>query len=129
MKKDLADVGYEELLTPEAVDSALKREGTTLVMINSVCGCSAGNARPAAKYVKMQSQYKKPDHFTTVFAGYDTDSVMRVREHSLPYPPSSPSMALFKNGNLVHFIERHQIEGNTAEGVAQLLLQAFNQHC
>lgn len=129
MKKELTDVGFEELLSKEAVDSALKKEGTTLVMINSVCGCSAGNARPAAKYAKMQNEHKKPDFFTTVFAGFDIESVARVRENTVPYPPSSPSMALFKNGKLVHFIERHQIEGNTAEGVAKMLLTAFEQHC
>lgn len=129
MKKDLTDVGYEELLTKESVDEALNREGTTLVMINSVCGCSAGNARPAAKFAKMQSEFKKPDHFTTVFAGYDVESVARVRENTLPYPPSSPSMALFKDGKLVHFIERYQIEGNSAEGVAKMLIEAFTQHC
>ena len=107
MKAELTEVGFEELLSAEAVDNAIKSDGTVLVMINSVCGCAAANARPA---VKMATKHgKTPDKFTTVFAGFDKEAVDQARKYMLPYPPSSPSIALFKDGRLVHFIERHHI--------------------
>ena len=127
MKADLTTVGFEELLTPEAVDSAISAEGTTLVMVNSVCGCAAGNARPA---VKMAIQHEKvPTRITTVFAGFDIESTARARQFMAPYPPSSPSIALFKDGKLVHFIERHQIEGRPADLIARNLMHAFDTYC
>jgi bacilliredoxin len=128
MKEELTDNGFAELLTPTEVDMQLKKQGTTLVMINSVCGCSAGSARPGLLMAVANSP-KKPDYLTTSFAGFDDDAVQKIREHLLPYPPSSPSIALFKNGQLVHFIERHQIEGRPAHAVATNLIHAFEQHC
>jgi len=128
MKAELTDNGFEDLETPELVDEYLNKEGTTLVMINSVCGCSAGAARPGVLMAVANSE-KKPDNLTTSFAGFDTDAVKRVREHLMPYPPSSPAIALFKNGELVHFIERHQIEGRPAQVIARNLIAAFEQHC
>jgi len=110
------------------VDNQLSKEGTTLVMINSVCGCSAGSARPGVILAVLNSD-KKPDHLTTTFAGFDIDAVRKLREHLLPYPPSSPAIALFKNGQLVHFIERHQIEGRPAQMIANNLINAFGQYC
>ena len=127
MRDDLATAGFEELYTSEAVENALKQEGTTLVVVNSVCGCAAANARPAAKLSLQNS--KRPDHLVTVFAGVDTDAVNTAREHMVPFPPSSPSMALFKNGELVHMIERHHIEGRPAEMIAENLTEAYNEHC
>lgn len=128
MRKDLTSEGFEEMRTAEEVDSVLgSKEGTVLVMINSVCGCAAGNARPAAK---MAAKHKKiPNKLTTVFAGQDKDAVAKVREYSMPYPPSSPSIALFKDGELVHFIERHHIEGRPAQMIAENLIQAFDEYC
>ncbi|HEY0356796.1 MAG TPA: BrxA/BrxB family bacilliredoxin, partial [Flavisolibacter sp.] len=105
-----------------------KQKGTTLVMINSVCGCSAGTARPGVIMAVMNTA-KKPDHITTCFAGYDMEAVQAVREHMMPYPPSSPSIALFKDGQLVHFIERHMIEGRSAQMIAQNLIGAFDAYC
>lgn len=128
MKEELTDNGFTELLTPTQVDAQLGKQGTTLVMINSVCGCSAGSARPGLLMAVANSQ-KKPDYLTTSFAGFDNDAVQKIREHLLPYPPSSPSIALFKNGQLVHFIERHQIEGTSAHAIASTLIHAFEQHC
>src|SRR5436309_11233095 len=110
MKEELTEHGFTELLSKEDVDNQLNQKGTTLVMINSVCGCSAGTARPGVLMAIMNTE-KKPDHLTTTFAGFDIEAVQTVREHLKPYPPSSPSIALFKDGALVHFIERHQIEG------------------
>lgn len=128
MKADLTNVGFEELLTPEKVDEVLsKTEGTVLVVINSVCGCAAANARPAAKMAIQNG--KKPDKITTVFAGFDSDAVQQARKYMLPYPPSSPSMALFKDGKLVHMIERHNIEGKPAEMIADNLKAAFDEYC
>ncbi|MBT8186333.1 MAG: BrxA/BrxB family bacilliredoxin [Croceitalea sp.] len=127
MRNDLATAGFEELYTSEAVEKALKQEGTTLVVVNSVCGCAAANARPAAK-LSLQHN-KKPDHLVTVFAGVDTDAVNTARAHMLPFPPSSPSMALFKNGELVHMIERHHIEGRPADMIAENLMAAYSEHC
>lgn len=128
MKEELTDYGFEELLTPEQVDKALDQKGTTLVMINSVCGCSAGSARPGVLMAVANTE-KKPDHLTTSFAGFDVDAIKKLREHLLPYPPSSPAIALFKDGQLVHFIERHQIEGRPAQLIASNLIAAFNEHC
>jgi len=128
MKEELTENGFKELLTHEEVENQLKQAGTTLIMINSVCGCSAGTARPGVLMAVMNSQ-KKPDHLTTTFAGFDVEAVQTVRQHLLPYPPSSPSIALFKDGQLVHFIERHQIEGRPAQMIAHNLISAFNQYC
>ena len=128
MKAELTDNGFEELVTPEEVDTALKSEGTTLVMINSVCGCAAGSARPAV-VMAVNNTDKKPDRLTTSFAGFDLAAVNRVREHLLPYPPSSPAIALFKDGQLVHIVERHQIEGRPAQMIASNLINAFEQYC
>ena len=128
MKEELTEHGFTELLTASEVDSQLSKEGTTLVMINSVCGCSAGSARPGVILAVLNTD-KKPDHLTTTFAGFDIDAVRKLREHLLPYPPSSPSIALFKNGQLVHFIERHQIEGRPAQMIANNLINAFEQYC
>ena len=128
MKEELTEHGFTELLTASEVDNQLSKEGTTLVMINSVCGCSAGSARPGVILAVLNSD-KKPDHLTTTFAGFDIDAVRKLREHLLPYPPSSPAIALFKNGQLVHFIERHQIEGRPAQMIASNLINAFEQYC
>lgn len=128
MKEELTENGFDELLTPDAVDEALKKEGTTLVMVNSVCGCSAGSARPGV-LMAVHNSVKRPDSLTTTFAGFDVDAVKRLREHLLPYPPSSPAIALFKDGQLVHMIERHMIEGRPAQMIAQNLMAAFEEYC
>ena len=128
MKEELTEHGFSELLTASEVDNQLSKQGTTLVMINSVCGCSAGTARPGV-ILAVHHAEKKPDHLTTTFAGFDIDAVRKLREHLLPYPPSSPAIALFKNGQLVHFIERHQIEGRPAQMIANNLINAFEQYC
>jgi putative YphP/YqiW family bacilliredoxin len=128
MKEELTDNGFNEMRTPDEVDTQLQQPGTTLVMINSVCGCSAGSARPGVLMAVHNAQ-KKPDHLTTSFAGFDIDAVNKLRQHLLPYPPSSPSIALFKDGQLVHFIERHQIEGRPAQMIAHNLIHAFEQYC
>jgi putative YphP/YqiW family bacilliredoxin len=128
MKEELTENGFSELLSSTEVESQLSKEGTTLVMINSVCGCSAGTARPGV-LMAVANSGKKPDYLTTSFAGFDVEAVRSLRQHLLPYPPSSPSIALFKNGQLVHFIERHQIEGRSAQMIAQNLIGAFEQHC
>ena len=127
MREDLTNVGFEELHTPEAVKAALAKEGTTLVVVNSVCGCAAANARPGAKM--SLNNPKKPDHAVTVFAGVAKEATDVARQHMVPFPPSSPSMALFKNGELVHMLERHHIEGRPAELIAQNLMDAYNEHC
>jgi len=128
MREDLTSVGFVALRTPEAVSELLdKKEGTVLVMVNSVCGCAAGNARPA---VKMTTQFdKKVDVFATVFAGQDIDATAKAREYMAPFPPSSPSIAVFKEGKLVHCIERHHIEGRSAEMIADNLKDCFDQIC
>jgi putative YphP/YqiW family bacilliredoxin len=128
MKAELTDYGFEEMQTATEVDEQLKQEGTTLVMINSVCGCSAGSARPGV-LMAVHNAEKKPDHLTTAFAGFDIEAVNKVRQHLMPYPPSSPAIALFKNGELVHMIERHQIEGRPAQMIARNLMAAFEQYC
>ena len=128
MREDLTSVGFVELKSPEDVSEMLdKKDGTILVMVNSVCGCAAANARPAAKMSTSNS--KKPDVFATVFAGQDIGATAKAREYMHPYPPSSPSIALFKNGNLVHFIERHHIEGRPAEMIAENLVTAYEEYC
>jgi len=128
MKEELTENGFDELLTPKEVEETLKKEGTTLVMINSVCGCSAGSARPGVLMAVHNSE-KRPDRLTTSFAGFDLDAVQKLREHLLPYPPSSPAIAIFKDGSLVHMIERHQIEGRPAQMIAQNLIAAFDEYC
>jgi putative YphP/YqiW family bacilliredoxin len=128
MKEELTDNGFNEMKTPQEVDAQLNQSGTTLVMINSVCGCSAGSARPGVLMAVTNSD-KRPDHLTTSFAGFDIEAVKKLRERLLPYPPSSPSIALFKDGQLVHFIERHQIEGRPAQMIAHNLISAFNEYC
>ncbi len=128
MKEELTDNGFKELVTKDEVEGQLKENGTTLVMINSVCGCSAGTARPGV-LMAVANAAKKPDHLTTSFAGFDTEAVQTLRQHLLPYPPSSPAVALFKDGQLVHFIERHQIEGRSAQMIANNLIQAFEAYC
>lgn len=128
MKAELTDHGFEELLSATAVDESLAKSGTTLVMINSVCGCSAGSARPGV-LMAVANTDKKPTQLTTTFAGYDMEAVQKVREHLLPYPPSSPAIALFKDGKLVHMIERHQIEGRPARIIAGNLIAAFEEFC
>ncbi len=127
MRQDLASAGFEELYTAASVEQAIQQEGTTLVVVNSVCGCAAANARPAAK-MSLRNE-KKPDHLITVFAGVDTEAVDAARNLMVPFPPSSPSMALFKNGELVHMIERHHIEGRPAEMIAENLMEAFDEFC
>lgn len=128
MKEELTENGFVEMLTPADVEAQLKQKGTTLVMINSVCGCSAGTARPGV-LMAVANAPKKPDFLTTSFAGFDAAAVQKLRENLLPYPPSSPSIALFKDGQLVHFIERHQIEGRSAQMIAHNLIGAFQQYC
>ena len=128
MKEELTENGFTELLTAADVEAQLSKEGTTLVMINSVCGCSAGSARPGVLLACAHAEIK-PDFLTTSFAGFDVDAVKTLRQHLMPYPPSSPAIALFKNGQLVHFIERHQIEGRPAQMIAQNLIGVFQQHC
>ena len=128
MKEELTENGFSELLSPSDVEAQLAKEGTTLVMINSVCGCSAGTARPGVLMAVANTQ-AKPDYLTTSFAGFDIEAIKTLRQHLLPYPPSSPAIALFKNGQLVHFIERHQIEGRPAQVIAHNLVSAFEQYC
>ena len=128
MKEELTDHGFTELVTPADVDSQLNKKGTTLVMINSVCGCSAGTARPGVLMAVVNGN-KKPDFLTTSFAGFDIEAIRKIREHLLPYPPSSPAIALFKDGELVHFVERHMIEGRPAQMIAQNLIAAFDHYC
>jgi putative YphP/YqiW family bacilliredoxin len=129
MREDLTVVGFQELKSAEEVESHMNdHQGTTLMVINSVCGCAAGAARPGVK-LALQSSEKRPDHLTTVFAGVDQDAVAKAREYTLPYPPSSPAIALFKNGELVHFVERHHIEGRPAEMIADHLVDVFNEFC
>lgn len=127
MREDLTKYGFEELHTAQEVDAAIAKDGTTLVVINSVCGCAAANARPGAR-MSLENA-KHPDHIVTVFAGVDKEAVDQARQHMVPFPPSSPSMALFKDGELVHMLERHHIEGRPAELIAANLADAYNEHC
>ena len=127
MKAELTDKGFQDLTSAEQVNDALKQPGTTLVMVNSVCGCAAGAARPGVIY--SLTGVKKPDHLTTVFAGFDTEAVAEARKHFAPFPPSSPCIALFKDGELVHMLERHHIEGNPAGAIAANLQAAYEEFC
>jgi putative YphP/YqiW family bacilliredoxin len=127
MREDLTKVGFTELYNAEDVNNTLSKSGTTLVVVNSVCGCAAANARPAAA-MSLQNE-KKPDQIVTVFAGVDKEAVDAAREHMIPFPPSSPCMALFKNGELVHMLERHHIEGRPADMISDNLKNAYNEVC
>jgi putative YphP/YqiW family bacilliredoxin len=129
MRTDLTSAGFAELKTSDEVDSYLQnKKGTILLVINSVCGCAAGAARPGVKWA-LQSSSKKPDNLATVFAGVDKEAVSKAREYTLPYPPSSPAIALFKDGELVHFVERHHIEGRNAQMIGQHLVEVFDEYC
>lgn len=127
MKEELTSVGFQELFSANEVDQALAQKGTALVLVNSVCGCAAANARPGAKMSLAND--KKPDHLFTVFAGVDREATDKARAHMMPFPPSSPSMALFKDGELVHMLERHHIEGRPAQMIAENLVDAYNEYC
>ena len=127
MRDQLVQVGFDELYSADAVDAALSQPGTTLVVVNSVCGCAAANARPGV--IQSLKNDKRPAQSVTVFAGVDKEAVNKVREHMVPFPPSSPCMALFKDGELVHMLERHHIEGRPAELIAENLVDAYNEHC
>ena len=129
MKEELTDNGFLDLHSVELIDQHLAKEGTMLLVINSVCGCSAGSARPAA-LISVQKSEKKPDYLATSFAGFDIEAINHLRnKYLLPYPPSSPAIALFKDGKLVHFIERHQIEGRTADMIATNLIEKYSEYC
>jgi putative YphP/YqiW family bacilliredoxin len=127
MREELTNIGFEELTTSEDVSNAIAKPGTTLVVVNSICGCAAANARPGV-YYSLQNE-KTPDHLVTVFAGVDIEATKSARDLMVPFPPSSPSIALFKDGTLVHMIERHHIEGRPAELIAENLKAAFDDHC
>lgn len=128
MKAELTEEGFTEMLTSTDVENTLNQKGTTLVVINSVCGCAAGTCRPGV-VMAVQNAVKRPDRLATSFAGFDIEAVNKVRALSLPYPPSSPAIALFKDGTLVSMVERHQIEGRPAQIIAQHLISVFNEHC
>jgi putative YphP/YqiW family bacilliredoxin len=129
IREDLTSAGFEQLMTPEEVEQVMKNEkGTVLVAINSVCGCAASKARPALK-MAIESANAKPEKMVTVFAGMEADAVAKAREFMMPYPPSSPSIGLFKNGELVHMVERHHIEGNDLMTIVHNLQGAFEEHC
>lgn len=129
MRGDLTSAGFKELKSVADVDQQMaNKKGTNLLVINSVCGCAAGAARPGIKWA-LQNSSKKPEQLTTVFAGVDTEAVAKARQYTLPYPPSSPSIALFKDGELVHFIERHHIEGRNAQMIGQHLVEVFEEYC
>ena len=127
MREDLTRVGFTELFNADDVNNILSKPGTTLIVLNSVCGCAAANARPAAA-MSIQND-KKPDQIVTVFAGVDKEAVDAARDHMIPFPPSSPCMALFKDGELVHMLERHHIEGRPADMIADNLKNAYNEVC
>lgn len=127
MKEELTTIGFEELLSTDDVESAMSKSGTALVVVNSVCGCAAANARPAVR-ISLNNSHT-PDNLYTVFAGVDRDATDAARAKMIPFPPSSPSLALFKDGELVHMIERHHIEGRTAQLIAENLIQAFDEFC
>lgn len=128
IREDLTSAGFEQLMSSEEVEQALKTEGTVLLAVNSVCGCAASKARPALK-MAVAAADKKPSKLVTVFAGMEQDAVAKAREHMLPYPPSSPSIALFKDGELVHMIERYHIEGNELHRIVDNLKGAFEAYC
>ncbi|MCA0932552.1 BrxA/BrxB family bacilliredoxin [Lutimonas saemankumensis] len=127
MRQELVNAGFQELYSAKDVEEALQKQGTTLVMVNSVCGCAAGTARPGT--IASLALDKSPDHLTTVFAGVDVESTQKAREMMVPFPPSSPSIALFKDGQLVHMLERHHIEGRSAEMIAANLAGAYEEYC
>lgn len=128
MRAELTNNGFTELKSADEVVAAMSdNNDTTLVVVNSVCGCAAGSARPGI--IKSLNSAKKPAKLLTVFAGQDLDAVSKVREFMVPFPPSSPAVALFKNGEIVHMVERHMIEGRTADMVADNLAAAFEQYC
>jgi putative YphP/YqiW family bacilliredoxin len=127
MREELTNIGFGELHTSEDVTNAIEQKGTTLVVVNSVCGCAAANARPGVNH-SLQND-KTPNHLVTVFAGVDTEATNTARGLMVPFPPSSPSIALFKDGILVHMVERHHIEGRPAELISENLKAAFNDHC
>jgi putative YphP/YqiW family bacilliredoxin len=127
MKNELIQNGFKDITTPQEVESEIKKEGTTLVVVNSVCGCAAGAARPGVVHSLIGD--KKPSNLITVFAGYDTEAVNKARQMMVPFPPSSPSVALFKDGNLVHMLERHHIEGNSAQMIAENLKAVYEEFC
>jgi putative YphP/YqiW family bacilliredoxin len=126
-RDELTSIGVQELKTPEDVDQALRQPGTTLVFVNSVCGCAAGSARPGFRLSLMNT--KKPEHMVTVFAGMEKDATARAREYFKPYRPSSPQIALMKDGQLVKMIQRQDIEGKQPEAVAKDLSEAYDEHC
>lgn len=129
MRQDLTSAGFQELKSAGEVEDILNKDkGTTLVVVNSVCGCAAGAARPGVK-LAINKSGAKPDRLVTVFAGVDQEAVKKAREYFLPYPPSSPAIALFKDGELVHFVERHHIEGRSADMIATHLVGAFEEYC
>ena len=127
MKEELTMIGFEDLLSAQDVESALSKSGTTLVVVNSVCGCAAANARPGVRFSLTND--KTPDHLVTVFAGVDRDATDTARSKMIPFPPSSPSLALFKDGELVHMVERHHIEGRPAEMISENLKEAYDEFC
>ncbi|MDD3723655.1 MAG: BrxA/BrxB family bacilliredoxin [Lutibacter sp.] len=127
MQAELENAGFKSLHTAQEVESALKKEGTTLVVVNSVCGCAAGTARPGV--VVSLKHSKIPENLVTVFAGVDSEATAKARENMIPFPPSSPSIALFKDGVLVHMLERHHIEGRPAEVIASNLAGAYEEYC
>ncbi len=128
MAAELENAGFTSLKTPDEVSAILdQKEGTVFLVINSVCGCAAANARPAA--ITAVNQGKKPGKLITVFAGVDTAAVAKAREYTFPFPPSSPSMAVFKDGKLVHMVERHMIEGRPTQMVSNNLIAAFEEYC
>jgi putative YphP/YqiW family bacilliredoxin len=127
MRAELRNAGFEELRTPEMVDAALKSQGTTLLVVNSVCGCAAAGARPGV--IMSLAEGPRPEKLTTVFAGNDKEATQQARKYLVPYPPSSPAVALFKDGRLVHLLERHHIEGRSPEAIAANLKMAYERHC
>lgn len=128
MKEELVRAGFEDVTVADRVDSVVKEHGTVLMVVNSVCGCAAGAARPGVR-MSLAGDGKKPGKLTTVFAGFDKDAVDQARKYFAPYPPSSPAIALFKDGKLVHFVERHHIEGRSAEMISEHLKQAYAEFC
>ena len=127
MKEELTSVGFKELLNETQTIESIKKDGITLVVVNSVCGCAAANARPGVKMSLKNT--KKPNNLYTVFAGVDVEATTAARDMMAPFPPSSPSIALFKNGELIHMLERHHIEGRSAEMIAENLVTAYEEHC
>jgi len=128
MRQELTAKGFTEYTTAEEAETGIKQEGTTLVLVNSVCGCAAGTARPGV-IASLEGSEKTPDNIATAFAGVHGEAVNKVREFTLPYPPSSPSIALFKNGELIHFVERHHIEGRSADMISEHLKEVYKQLC